>query len=49
MTPSFSTVMEEYEGGAAIPEQIIHANTPILDQGRVGACSVFGITKAVNE
>lgn len=41
--------MEEYTGDAELPEKIVYNNTPILDQGNVGACSVFGITKAENE
>lgn len=49
-TPSFSTAIWEYEeSGAALPEEIVYENTPILNQGPTGACSVFGITKAVNE
>lgn len=48
-TPSYSTVMEEYDEGKELPEKILYNNTPILDQGNVGACSVFGITKAENE
>lgn len=47
-TPSYATVMEEYSDGMRA-ESILHNNTPILDQGSVGACSVFGITKSVNE
>ena len=46
--PSYATAMEEYTG-EALPEKIVYNNTPILDQGREGACSVFGITKAENE
>lgn len=41
--------MEEYDEGKELPEKILYNNTPILDQGNVGACSVFGITKAENE
>lgn len=48
-TPSYATAMEEYTGDAELPEKILYNNTPILDQGNVGACSVFGITKAENE
>ena len=49
-TPSFSTAIGEYEeGGAALPEEIVYENTPILNQDPTGTCSVFGITKAVNE
>lgn len=47
--PGYATVMEEYTGGADLPEKIVYNNTPILDQGSEGACSVFGITKAENE
>lgn len=47
--PGYATVMEEYTGEADLPEKIVYNNTPILDQGNVGACSVFGITKAENE
>ena len=46
--PSYATAMEEYTG-EALPEKILYNNTPILDQGREGACSVFWITKAENE
>ncbi|RAL57330.1 hypothetical protein BSK20_03580 [SR1 bacterium human oral taxon HOT-345] len=46
--PSYATAMEEY-GEANLPEKIVYNNTPILDQGSEGACSVFGITKAENE
>lgn len=46
--PSYATAMEEYTW-EALPEKIVYNNTPILDQGREGACSVFGITKAENE
>lgn len=48
-TPSYATAMEEYDEGKELPEKILYNNTPILDQGNVGACSVFGITKAENE
>lgn len=48
-TPSYATIMEEYTGEADLPEKILYNNTPILDQGSVGACSVFGIVKAENE
>lgn len=47
--PGYATVMEEYTGGADLPEKIVYNNTPILDQGSEWACSVFGITKAENE
>ena len=46
--PSYATAMEEYTW-EALPEKIVYNNTPILDQGREGACSVFWITKAENE
>ena len=46
--PSYATAMEEY-GEADLPESIVYNNTPILDQWREGACSVFWITKAENE
>ena len=46
--PGYATVMEEYTG-EALPEKIVYNNTPILDQWREGACSVFWITKAENE
>ena len=46
--PSYATAMEEYTW-EALPEKIVYNNTPILDQWREGACSVFGITKAENE
>ena len=46
--PSYATAMEEYTG-EALPEKIVYNNTPILDQWREGACSVFWITKAENE
>lgn len=48
-TPSYSTAMEEYAEAQELPSVINYRNTPILNQGNVGACSVFGITKAVNE
>lgn len=47
--PGYATVMEEYTGAEELPEKILYNNTPILDQGREGACSVFWITKAENE
>ena len=46
--PSYATAMEEYTW-EALPEKILYNNTPILDQWREGACSVFWITKAENE
>ena len=46
--PSYATAMEEYTG-EELPEKILYNNTPILDQWREGACSVFWITKAENE
>ena len=46
--PGYATVMEEYTG-EALPEKIVYNNTPILDQWREGACSVFWITKSENE
>ena len=46
--PSYATAMEEYTW-EALPEKIVYNNTPILDQWREGACSVFWITKAENE
>ena len=47
--PSYATAMEEYTWEDAVPEKIVYNNTPILDQWREGACSVFWITKAENE
>ena len=38
-----------YEEEIKISEPILYNNTDILDQGREGACTVFGITKASNE
>lgn len=31
------------------PESLLHANTPILNQGNVGACTVFGLSWATFE
>ena len=47
-TPSLGTIEAEYAEAPAKTNSY-HNNTPILNQGNVGACSVFGITKAENE
>ena len=50
--PSWGTVSEEYpdeRGEAMKKSNVFHNNTPILNQGNVWACAVFGITKAENE
>ena len=44
-TPSLGTIEAEYAEAPAKTNSY-HNNTPILNQGNVGACSVFGITKA---
>lgn len=47
-TPSLWTINAEYAEGYDCTN-VEHKNTPILNQGNVGACSVFWITKAENE
>lgn len=36
-------------GSAEIPEKMQFANTPILSQGQIGACTVFGLSGATFE
>ena len=39
----------ELLGSAEIPDKIQFANTPILSQGQIGACTIFGLSGATFE
>lgn len=39
----------ELLGASDYPESMHHANTPILNQGSIGACTVFGLSGATFE
>lgn len=36
-------------GGAILPSRVLHARSPILNQGRTMECTIFSATKAANE
>ncbi|MFA9263172.1 MAG: hypothetical protein ACEQSB_07605, partial [Undibacterium sp.] len=38
-----------FENAAAFPSVLLHAKTPLLNQGSIGACTIFGLSGATFE